>query len=200
MLLKLTIAVTLVISLFCSCVPPRELGLQVPDHEIETLEPRDVVQLYWKAALLGDVSTITRLVGGPHDSMLWDCPPTTSTEDSGLKGVYSPEGSVGEPGANVTQVGSRDDPNYNLDAILLHASVIKVARKTLASDYDFGEENVSEREARLLVKPRTAPDSFNSLVFFLLKADNRWRIVDIRVEDHLQFVGNKKFGKNRSCP
>jgi hypothetical protein len=165
---------------------------QRSDEELGRLEPQGVAELFWQAALKGDTETIKTIVGRPGDSMRWDCPREVAASDR--KATVLANTGVSEEAVEAMS----DKPVDNLESILRYARITEIARKPLETHYDLAEYRSSGPEARLLYRPKDSPNSTNSTVFFLLR-DGRWRIVDIKSENHLQFVGNKKFGERREC-
>ena len=165
---------------------------QAPEAQLRLLDPKEVVALYWDAALRGDGPTIKRIVGLPGNSMLWDCAPklTTSNERGKIAGFERPDE------ATEARLG---EPMNNLELILLDAHLIKINRKRLVPDYEQAEYKSFGNEARILYRPKDSPNTTNSKVFFLLMHQDQWRIVDVRSESHLRYVGNKKFGEARDC-
>jgi hypothetical protein len=165
---------------------------QSTQPQLRLLDPRDVVALYWDAALRGDGETIKRIVGLPGNSMLWDCAPkpSTSNELGKIARFERPDE------ATEVRLG---EPVNNIELILLDAHLIKINRKRLVPDYEQAEYKSFGNEARILYRPKDSPNTTNSKVFFLLMQGDEWRIVDVTSESHLQFVRNKKFGEAREC-
>lgn len=159
------------------------------DEQLIDLDPRGVVNLFWKSALDGEVEALKKTIGHAGKSMLRDCSQDEVTRDR-FGDSIQPHDMPERP--------NLDEPGDNMEAILNHANVIRIARKRLETDYEFVEEKLFGNEARLTYRRKESPNAFNSEVFFLI-FEQRWRIVDIRPEAHLQFVGNKKFGELRNC-
>jgi hypothetical protein len=162
------------------------------DYDLDQLDPKGVVSVYWTSALTGDTDTIKKISGLPNQTMLWDCPPRPASTTS--KGTFH-DPSMIDPEIDE----SLEKPVNHIESMLLKAKAIRIARRDLASSYDLAEYKSFGSEARLLFRPKDSPNSTNSTVFFLLQQGGRWRIVDIRSESQLQSVGNKKFGEPRTC-
>lgn len=175
----------------CCCYVYSTYQQPLTDDELEGLDPKGVVELYWASALSGDTETIKRIVGLPGKSMYWDCPREEITSDSKGEGFE-----IVGPSPDV----DFDKPIDNLEWILLDSKTIKIAGKPLTTHYGIMDYKSFGSEAKAVVRPKDAPNSTNSRVFFLLNDGERWRIVAIKSEDHLKFVGNKKFGEARECP
>lgn len=168
-----------------------------------SLEPKDVVSLYWSASLSGDSVTLKELI-------------TTVTPESFNRECPIPEGAnqvASEPKfewrennsetrkpetKSLPKLFGKIEKDSIPDTIYHTSHYIYVNQRPLAA-YENTRQSEYGDEAFLEITPLVNPQDYSTSVFFLKKEPTGWKIFTIFNKNMLNLIGNQKFGKERQC-
>jgi hypothetical protein len=173
--------------------------------DFSSLDPKEVVNLYWSASVTGDGETLMKLVSKETPGSFYrECPVSGNDESASDKVEIHPpfEGAPGGISPKAEKPPSKLFGKIDYHSIpytVYHFSHYLYVNQPQLAGYNLTKQDVYGNEALIEIAPLTNPQDYSTRLFFLNKESTGWKIFSIDSRMTLFIVGNKKFGQNRQC-
>jgi hypothetical protein len=171
--------------------------------DFSSLEPKDVVDMYWFASLDGKSETLKGLItSNTPESFYRECPAAESKTLDSAKPMFTLEPAdqpikQAEPKTYPKLFGTIEKDSVP-DLIYEMSYYINVTRESL-SKYEYTRQEIYEDEAVVELTRLKDPQDDSTHLVYLTKEPSGWKIFTIYGKSMSRMIGNQKFGQKRFC-